>query len=422
MINVGLKTFANTQHDFDTAVDTANIGLWEATKISAAQAWNFNPTHSLWRTFEMQDAIEVSDEVLSKEELNKQYADLGLFFEKDTRKGVVDYIVERKKIENRRSQKLSYAPQSMGAKSIYLGAGLVTSFADPINIAASFIPVVREARFASWVARFGATRGRLAKGAVEGLVGNALVEPLVYSQAKSEQSEYDEMDAFLNIGFGSIIGSSFHLGFGKLGDAIAKARGTDNIYQRLAKSHPEFKEDLFRHSMTKVLNDEKVNTGEVINSTRLNNKELLDIDSEKKIIKSQLRQAKKIKDQEKIQELRSKVDDLQRKESAIVNKLVNENKIKTRLERTKITRDDSTVNPNETVSEPISKKVEIEEAEAEALTLRAKDMKSQFNKESINQEVDANIKEIEKIDNKINQKDKIRNGIKAGANCIIRSS
>ncbi len=35
--------------------------------------------------------------------------------------------------------------------------------------------------------------------------------------------------------------------------------------------------------MTKVLNDEKVNTGEVINSTRLNNKELLDIDSEKKL-------------------------------------------------------------------------------------------------------------------------------------------
>ncbi len=44
-----------------------------------------------------------------------------------------------------------------------------------------------------------------------------------------------------------------------------------------------------------------------------------------------------------------------------------------------------------------TKKIEIEEAEAEALTLRAKDMKSQFNKESINQEVDANIKEIEKI-------------------------
>ena len=42
--------------------------------------------------------------------------------------------VDRKKLENRRSQKLSYAPQSLGAKSIYLGAGLVTSFFDPINI------------------------------------------------------------------------------------------------------------------------------------------------------------------------------------------------------------------------------------------------------------------------------------------------
>jgi len=49
-------------------------------------------------------------------------------------------------------------------------------------------------------------------------------------------------------------------------------------------------------------------------------------------------------------------------------------------------------------------------------------MKSQFNKESINEEIDTNLKEIEKINNKINQKDKIRNGIKAGTNCIIRSS
>jgi len=174
--------------------------------------------------------------------------------------------------------------------------------------------------------------------------------------------------------------------------------------------------------MAKVLNDEKVNTGEVINSTRLNNKELLDIDSEKKILKSELRQAKKIKDQEKIQELRNKVDDLQRKESAIVNKIVNENKTKNKLERTKITRDDATVNPNETTFEPISKTIQTEELEAEALTLRAKDMKSQFNKESINEEIDTNLKEIEKINNKINQKDKIRNGIKAGTNCIIRSS
>jgi len=422
MINVGLKTFKNTQHEFDTAVDTANIGLWEATKISATQAWNYNPSHSLWRTFEMQEAIEVSDDILSKEELNKQYADLGLFFEKDTRKGVVDYIVDRKKLENRRSQKLSYAPQSLGAKSIYLGAGLITSFADPINVAASFIPIIREARFASWVARMGATRARLSRGAVEGLVGNALVEPVVYAQAKSEQSEYNEMDAFLNIGFGSIIGSSFHAGFGRLGDAIAKARGKENIYQRLAKSHPEFKEDLFRHSMARILNDEKVNTGEVINSTRLNNKELLDIDAEKAVIKSQLRQAKKIQDQQKIQELRSKIDDIQKKEAAITDKIVNQNKIKTKLERTKITRDDSTVNPNETVAQPAAKNIQIEEAEAQALTLRAKDMKSQFNKESINQEVDNNLKQIETIDNKINQKDKIRNGIKAGTNCIIRSS
>jgi len=422
MINIGLKTFENTQNEFDTAVDTANVGLWDATKISAIQAWNFNPTSSLWRTFEMQDAINVSDEVVPKEELNKQYADIGLFFEKDTRKGVVDYIVDRKKLEIRRSQQLANAPQSLGAKSIYLGAGFVTSFADPVNITASFIPIVREARFASWVARLGSTRARLAKGAIEGLVGNALVEPFVYSQAKSEQADYESMDAFLNIGFGSIIGSSFHLGFGKIGDALAKIRGKDNIYQRLAKSHPELKEDLLRHTMAKVLNDERVNTADVINSSRLNNEQLLELDSQKKILKSQLRQAKKTNNQLLAEKLKTEVDNLKAKETALTDKIVNENKIKTKLEKTKITRDNFNTNANETVVETINKTVQLEETEAELLTLRAKELKSQFNKESLSEDIDNNLKEIDKIDTRINQKQKIRDGIKAGTNCIIRKT
>ena len=86
----------------------------------------------------------------------------------------------------------------------------------------------------------------MTKGAIEGFVGNALVEPIVYKVAKSEQADYDYQDSILNLVAGTVLGSGLHVGFGRVGDAIAKARGKDNIYQRLAKSHPEFKEELFK--------------------------------------------------------------------------------------------------------------------------------------------------------------------------------
>jgi|TARA_R100001530_G_scaffold27905_1_gene22164 hypothetical protein len=456
MLNLKFNTFKLPDHVINTAAQTANVGLWEATKTSAYQAWNFNPTSSLFRTFEYQEAYNFSDEVLPKEELNKQYADMGLFFEKDTRKGVVDYIVQRKKIEQARSAKLAKAPQNLASKAVYLGAGLVTSFTDPINIAASFIPVVREARFASLVARLGATRARLAKGAIEGFVGNTLVEPIVYGVAQREQADYTYQDTILNLTAGTLLGSGMHLGFGKIGDAIASVRGKDNIYQRLAKSHPHLKDDLFRHAVTKAANDEAVNVGEVVQNSRLNNDTLIEIDNTKAELKKSLVNSRKELNEEgvklfgkikdikqkiaalekldpkrklkyigtlkKITELKKKLKDLEAKEKAVVEKIVNENKVASKVKSTELSRDDVGVNPNKT--EPIieNKTVQAEELDAENLSLRAKDMEKQLNNEAASAEVAANTKAMESIDNKIKNKAKIRDGIKAAVNCIIRRS
>ncbi len=43
--------------------------------------------------------------------------------------------------------------------------------------------------------------------------------------AQSEQSDYDQYDAFFNIAAGGILGSSLHVGFGKIGDIIAEKTG-----------------------------------------------------------------------------------------------------------------------------------------------------------------------------------------------------
>lgn len=456
MLNTGFKTFSTPDYKIGTAANTATVGLWDAVKTSSAQAWDFNPSSSLFRTFEMQDAMSVSDKVIPKAELNAKYAHLGLFFEKDTREGVVDYIVDRKNIELKRQQILSRGPQSLAAKSVYLGAGLVTSFADPINIASAFIPVVREARFASLVARLGATRARLSKGFIEGAVGNALVEPIVYAQAKKEQSDYDQYDAFLNIGFGSILGGGLHTGIGKIGDVIAAKTGKANIYQRLAKAHPKIHDDLMRHTMTKVLNNERVNTGEVINTSRLNNDTLIQIDLEKANLKRSLieerkklnaenekifkdknelkskiavlekldpkRKLKYIGSLKKIKDLKSKLRDLEAKEKANVEKIVNQNKVVSKIKNTQLSNDNLDVNPNRVDPVQENRTVQMEEVEAENLSLRAKDMEKQLDNKAISDDVAANNKAIEEIDNKIKNKTKIRDAIKAGANCVFRRS
>ncbi len=456
MLNVKFNTFETPEHVINNAANTANVGLWEATKTSAYQAWNFNPTSSIFRAFEKLEAERYDDTILLKEDLNRDYADLGLFFEEHTRKGIVDYLVQRKKIERARSQTLSKAPQSLGSKAIYLGAGLVTSFTDPVNIAASFIPVVREARFASLVARLGSTRARMTKGAIEGFVGNALVEPIVYKVAQSEQADYDYQDSILNLVAGTILGSGLHLGFGKIGDAIASIRGKDNIYQRLAKSHPELKEELFAHTLNKVLNNERVNTGEVINSSRLNNKDLIDIDNAKLKLKEDLAKSRKklndegekiFKDKQdikaklaalklsdpkrklkyignlkKIKELEKQLKDLEAREKAVVEKITKENAINSRIKNTTLSKDNTSINPNKIDKITENKGVKREEIEAEDLSLQAKNMEKQLNNEAITKFVAENNLEIQKIDTKIKQKSKVRDAIKAGTNCVLRRS
>ena len=59
------------------------------------------------------------------------------------------------------------------AKSFFFLESLGTSFLDPINLGASFIPIVGQARFANMVAKSGKNIARMKKGFVEGLVGNA---------------------------------------------------------------------------------------------------------------------------------------------------------------------------------------------------------------------------------------------------------
>jgi hypothetical protein len=227
----------------ESGYDQYKMNLFESLGAVAKDNWNFNPVMSLLNYSDLYDARKksqfVSDIKVNRQELNKEYAKIGLYFEQDEYQSVVDIMVREKNQERARQSVMARGPEGSWnplSGGFYVGAakfttGLATSFLDPINIAASFIPVFGQARFAKLLAKKGMTftKARAIRGAVEGAAGATLVEPIVYGVAKSLQSDYDLYDSFLNVTFGTILGSGLHVGAGRLKDLNTRRKFNEKV-------------------------------------------------------------------------------------------------------------------------------------------------------------------------------------------------
>ena len=216
-ISFGLDTNKYAQQ---TGFDQFQTGMFETLGEIAKDAWKYNPVSSAFRLSELEiNRGRIDNEpLIDREKLNDEYSKYNLFFEEDEKQSTVDIIVSRKKAEIERQSIIQRGPQGFLPATAKLATSLVTSIADPINLAMMFIPIVGEARFASMVARAGLTGARFRKGAMEGLVGIAAVEPLVYTAATREQSDYDLVDSLIAVTFGGVLGGGLHVGVGKLKD------------------------------------------------------------------------------------------------------------------------------------------------------------------------------------------------------------
>ena len=204
--------------------DQYQTSLLETLGAVASDNWTFNPAYSIYTYKQLEEAkslsIQKKENPVSRKILNnnQEHKQLGLFFDNDEYQSVVDIMVDRKKDERKRQSIIARGPDNWGVTAAKFGTGLAVSLFDPINIAASFIPVVGQARFAWLVGRTSLRTARLARGTVEGAVGATLIEPLVYGVAQKVKADYDHMDSFLNITFGTIMGGGLHVGAGKLKD------------------------------------------------------------------------------------------------------------------------------------------------------------------------------------------------------------
>lgn len=140
-----------------------------------------------------------------------------------------------------------------------LAGGLAGSIMDPINIASAFIPVVGEARYAAWLRQAASPLGRagvrVGVGALEGAVGAAVVEPLVYAGATDAQLQYGLQDSFINVAFGGIMGGGLHVIGGAALDVAYPSRLRD-----YATAAPDaVKMDALQRSVKALEEDRSVN-------------------------------------------------------------------------------------------------------------------------------------------------------------------
>ena len=140
----------------------------------------------------------------------------------------LDVMLRLKERERKQMAVLNRRPKTWGGFGAELLGGIGGSLLDPVQAAASFIPVVSAARYAAWTAKAATPLGRAGVragvGAVEGLAGAAILEPLAYTRAQSLGLDYTAQDSFLNLAFGTVLGGGLHVMGGAAFDAVSPAR------------------------------------------------------------------------------------------------------------------------------------------------------------------------------------------------------
>ena len=250
-------------------LEDLTTGLGTSLSSLAKQVWTENPASSLFRQTKLEEQLfggfvpgtkgaqfkGPETPVLNKQDADNKVSDAGVSLdigERGIPEGALDLMIERKREEVKRKALIAAAPEGFWSGAAQIGTGLAVSIADPINIASAFIPVVGQARYAKLVANtttaVGKTAVRAGVGVTEGLVGAALVEPVILLSAQAEQADYGLYDSFLNLTFGAVLGGGLHAGLGAIGDSIGRAS-------------PQTKEDLIRSAVGQVMDNKPVDVG-----------------------------------------------------------------------------------------------------------------------------------------------------------------
>ena len=261
-------------------LEDLTTGLGTSLSALAEQVWTENPMSSIFRLSKLNQELIVEPTelekqlldvfrsgtklekfkgpktpVLNKQDADKKVSEAGVKLdigERGIPEGALDIMIERKREEIKRKALIAAAPEGFWSGAAQIGTGLAVSVADPINVASAFIPIVGQARYAKLIAgtatAVGRTSVRAGVGVTEGLVGAALVEPVILLAAEAEQADYGLYDSFLNLTCGAVLGGALHAGLGAIGDAVGR-------------SAPQTKEDLIRSAVGQAMDNKAIDVG-----------------------------------------------------------------------------------------------------------------------------------------------------------------
>lgn len=202
----------------------------------------------------------------------------------------LDILMRRKREEMRRQDIFSRGPSGIGPGAARLGTALVESLFDPLNIASAFVPVVGPARYAAMVRAAASPLSRAAiraeVGALEGAVGAAILEPLIYSAAQQEQLDYTMYDSLANIAFGGVFGGGLHVGAGAVRDVVQPnwwRTVPEGIEPESARaiavtSEPEVHQAALRTSVVQAVEGRPVEVAPIVEQPRIQRDPITDAD------------------------------------------------------------------------------------------------------------------------------------------------
>lgn len=209
---------------------------------------------------------EIEDnEMLTAEEANAKYAQYGVHFNNPIRKQEAEVIAAQKIKEMAARERLSRSEGTFMSGAASLTGSMVGSLADPINIATMFIPVSKLIPALRGLEAAGFMGRTLVRGA-DGVIMNALVEPLPLYAASIDQRDYTMADSMFNLAAGGV----FNAGMGALIDGVrGLAAGelfNSNVASAVELGNNRALDNLMeynkkKHTVTSMAFDDLVNLG-----------------------------------------------------------------------------------------------------------------------------------------------------------------
>ena len=142
----------------------------------------------------------------------------------------LDLIINHAKERKERETTIARGPQGFFAGGAQLGTSFLVGAMDPLNLALAFIPVVGELRYGKLLAGAGETimrrsAVRAGVGATEGVVGQAVLEPLNWYAHTQEGRDFGSVDVLRDLVFGAALGGVLHPAGGAIGDVVRRRQG-----------------------------------------------------------------------------------------------------------------------------------------------------------------------------------------------------